>query len=84
MTITPERLAAIRVLGEDEFRDFVVMDDAVVDLLSEVDSLRTVVRSLAVFLRDTQERAGWGAMPNVANLHFATLATEEIVRRWQA
>jgi hypothetical protein len=84
MTITPERLAAIRVLGEDEFRDFVDMDDAVEDLLSEVDSLRTVVRSLAVFLRDTQERANRGATPNAANLHFTTLATEEIIRRWQA
>jgi hypothetical protein len=84
MSIAPERLAAIRVLGEDEFRDFVVIDDAVDDLLSEVDSLRTVVRSLAVFLHNTQERASRGATPNVANLHFATLATEEIVRRWQA
>jgi hypothetical protein len=84
MTLTPERLAAIRVLGEDEFRDFVVMDNAVEDLLSEVDSLRTVVRSLAVFLHDTQERANRGATPNLANLHLATVAVEEIVRRWQA
>jgi hypothetical protein len=84
MSLTPERLAAIRVLGEDEFRDFVVMDDAVVDLLSEVDELRTVVRLLAMYLHGTHESVKRGPITNTANLAFATAAAEEIVRRWES
>jgi hypothetical protein len=78
MKLTPERLAFIRALSGDEFRDFVVMDDAVEDLLSEVDGLRTVVRSLAVLLRGTCDTLILGGRPNIANLHRAAVAADEI------
>ncbi|MFC1410960.1 hypothetical protein ACEZCY_15395 [Streptacidiphilus sp. N1-12] len=84
MTTTPQRLDAIRVLGDDEFRDVLVMDDAVENLLGEVDTLRAVVRSLAVLLRSTRDRVNQGRAPDVAGLHCALSATEEIVRGWQA
>jgi hypothetical protein len=41
--MSTEREAQIRALGDDEFRDVLVMDDAVDDLLREIDRLRALL-----------------------------------------
>ncbi|MFC1409198.1 hypothetical protein ACEZCY_11115 [Streptacidiphilus sp. N1-12] len=84
MTITPQRLAAIRVLGDDEFRDVLVMDDAVEDLLAEVDDLRDTVRRLALVLRGLHNRRSGRSVPIMADLGYAADEAEGIVRGWQA
>ena len=84
MSIAPERLAAIRALGEDEFRDVLVMDDAVEDLLNEVDDLRGTVRRLAQVLRGLHDRRNGPARPLLADLGYAADEAEGIVRGWGA
>jgi len=83
MSITPERLAAIRALGGDEFRDVLVMDDAVEELLCEVDELRGVARWLGQVLRSAQDRLDQGAPPDLDYLRLTVTAIEGIVRGWQ-
>jgi hypothetical protein len=78
MTIAPERLAAIRLLPQDEFAGCCELNDAVDDLLGEVDELRTVVRSLTVLLRGTCDTLILGGRPNIADLHRAALAADEV------
>lgn len=78
MTITPERLAAIRLMPDDEFAGCCELNDAVDDLLSEVDNLRTAVRALAVLLRGTCETLEAGGRPDLANFRFAAVAADAI------
>ena len=84
MSIASERLAAIRVLSEDEFRDVLVMDDAVEDLLNEVDDLRSTVRRLAQVLRGLHNRRTGPARPLLADLGYVADEAEGIVGGWQA
>jgi len=84
MSITPERLAVIRALGEDEFRDVLVMDDAVEDLLSEVDDLRGTVSMLGLILLSARNEISAVSLPDLATLSNAVAGVERIVRGWQA
>ena len=84
MTIAPERLAVIRALGDDEFRDVLVMDDAVEELLNEVDSLRVLVRSLTGYLRAVHDHLDLGAAVRAVGLDAMASAAEDVVRGWQA
>ncbi|MHA6762014.1 hypothetical protein [Streptacidiphilus sp. PAMC 29251] len=78
MSIAPERLAAIRLMPDDEFAGSCELNDAVEDLLGEVDNLRSAVRALAVLLRGTCETLELGGRPNLVNFRFAALAADAI------
>ena len=84
MSITPERLAAIRVLGDDEFRDVLVMDDAVEELLAEVDDLRSELLRMAQVLRRRHDRRNGPARPILADIGYLADELEGIVRGWRA
>lgn len=78
MSLTPERLRAIRALGEDEFRTTFDLDDAVADLLGEVDRLRAALRSCAVLLDGIGDRIVLGGTPDLPNLRHAARAAHDL------
>jgi hypothetical protein len=78
MSLSPERLAQIRAMSDDEMRDFVQADAAVDDLLREVDDLRDTVRSLAVLLSATADLIMLGRTPDVVALCRAADRAYEI------
>jgi hypothetical protein len=78
MTITPERLARIRALGDDELRTVIECDGAIDELLWEVDSLRSVVLSLTSLLRSTQEIVNLGGRPDADLLGKAAALADEL------
>jgi hypothetical protein len=78
MTITPERLARIRGLGDDELRTVIECDGAIDDLLWEVDSLRSMVLSLTSLLRSTQEIVNIGGRPDSDLLGKAAALADEL------
>lgn len=78
MSLTPERLRAIRALGDDEFRTTFDLDTAVDDLLGEVDHLRAALRSCVALLDAIGDRIALGGTPDLKNLRQAARAAYDI------
>jgi hypothetical protein len=77
MSLSAERLAAIRAMGEDEFRTLIESDMAVDNLLAEVDRLRSAFGSMAVLLRSVADRIDGGVTPDPCVLRAAALCAAE-------
>ncbi|MFC6595214.1 hypothetical protein [Kitasatospora paranensis] len=78
MSLTPERLAQILALGDDELRTDGDTMDAIEDLLTEVDNLRASLLSLSVLLNNTAYTVEAGRTTDAAALrHAAGVAYEQ-------
>jgi hypothetical protein len=78
MNLTRERLREIRALGDDEFRTTFDLDNAVDDLLGEVDRLRAALRSCGALLDAIGDRIALGGTPDLKNLRQAAQTAHDI------